>query len=84
MQLCGGASAGKTTISWDVKGGGRFQVRVGTPDGALMVDSTQPQGKSETGNWVTDGAKFLLLDASGPRPETIATVTVKGTKEGCR
>lgn len=84
IQVCGNSAAGKTTLQWDVKGAGRVQLRVGSPDGAMMVDSTQTQGKAETGDWVIDGSKFFLLDASGARPATLGSVTVKVTKEGCR
>jgi hypothetical protein len=84
IQVCDGSGSGKTTLSWDVKGANRVQVRVGSPDGSLMADSAQMQSKADTGNWVTDGAKFFLVDASAPRPATIGTVTVKVTKDGCK
>jgi hypothetical protein len=84
IQVCDNSGSGKTTLVWDVKGTHRVQVRVGTPDGGVMADSSQAQGRAETGNWVTDGAKFFLQDASGPRPTTLASVTVRVTKDGCR
>jgi hypothetical protein len=74
---CSSPGSGKTTLSWDVKGAHRIQIRVGTPGGGVLADSAQMQGKAETGTWVTDGATFFLQDASGARPTTLGSVTVK-------
>ena len=84
IQVCDGSGSGKTSITWDTKGVGRIQLRVGTPEGGVLADSSQPQGTAETGKWVTDGAKFYLQDLSSGRPSTLATLTVKVTNAGCK
>lgn len=87
IRVCDGTGTGKTAILWNTKGASRIQIRVGSPNGGLLADTTQTQGKAETGNWVTDGATFYLQDLSDGRPpssaNTIATVTVKVTNAGC-
>jgi hypothetical protein len=84
IQVCDNSGSGKTSILWETKGVQRIQLRVGTPEGDVMADSAQPQGKADTGKWVTDGAKFYLQDLSSGRPSTLATLTVKVTNAGCR
>lgn len=84
VPVCGSATTGKTTIAWTQNGATHIQVRVESPDGGLLVDSTEPRGENVTGDWVLDGTKFFLQDVSSGKPATITTLTVKTTKEGCR
>jgi hypothetical protein len=84
IQVCDGSGSGQTSIVWDTKGVQRIQLRVGTPEGEVMVDSSQPQGKADTGKWVVNDAKFYLQDLSSGRPSTLATLTVNVTSAGCK
>ena len=80
IQSCDGAP-GMTTISWDVRGRAEeVEVRVGTPDGNLFA-SGDAIGSGETGEWVTDGMVFLLIDASNG--EVLDSVTVRLNQIGC-
>ena len=83
IQVCDGSGSGKTTLSWSINQPvARFQIHIGSPTApAVMVDSVQPTGKAETGKWVSDGSTFYLQDVA--RNQTVASVTVKVTKDGC-
>lgn len=66
-----GASVGKTTLSWNAPGHSALQIRVA---GVLFAGSLPSSGSIDTGNWVSDGLAFSLVDpASG---QTIAALTV--------
>jgi hypothetical protein len=66
-----GASVGKTTLSWNASGHSLLQIWV---SGVLFAGSLPASGSIDTGNWVSDGLPFALVDpASG---QTIATLTV--------
>jgi hypothetical protein len=62
------------------------EVRVSKPDGDLFA-KTGPKGSWTTAKWVGNGMKFYLQDVSGGKPltqeNTITTLTVTVTKEGC-
>ena len=71
ITLAAGASVGKTTLSWSAAGYSALQIRVA---GVLFAGSLPSSGSIDTGNWVSDGLPFSLVDtASG---QTIATLTV--------
>lgn len=71
IMLAAGAAVGKTTLSWNAPGYSALQIRVA---GVLFAGSVPASGSIDTGNWVTDGLPFSLVDpASG---QTIATLTV--------
>jgi hypothetical protein len=59
----GNPPRGQTTLAWDAPDARQVAVRVGSPSGPLMalMPST---GSAPTGNWVTDGMPFYLLDAT--------------------
>lgn len=65
-----GSIYGQTTLYWNAPGHSALQVRIGSPTGPLFAAGA-PSGKATTGNWVTDGLKFYLID-----PNTSATVSV--------
>ena len=75
-----------TTVTWKTDEKISVEVRVGAPDGKVFA-RTGGGATSPTGNWVGDGDSFYLQDASGGDVQsaamTIATVSVKHTKEGC-
>ena len=64
---------GQTTITWSAPGSGGVQVVLGSVEGQLFA-SGGPTGSSSTGNWVTNGMVFLLLDAT--TQTVLATTTV--------
>ena len=88
IQVCDGGP-GQTTILWNVTGlleededeeVAEVEVRVGSQTGNLL-GAGNITGSSQTGEWVTDGMVFFLLDrATG---DVIDTVTVRFTKLGC-
>jgi hypothetical protein len=71
ITLAAGASVGKTTLNWSASGYSALQIRVA---GVLFAGSLPASGSIDTGNWVSDGLPFSLVDpASG---QTLATLTV--------
>lgn len=65
---------GKTTLHWDVPHVRRIEVHVNSAEGNLFTIAGA-QGSKETGYWVKDGMKFVLLDADSA--EELATISVK-------
>ena len=64
-----GTIVGKTTLTWNAPGFSALQIWVA---GQLMASGLSTSGLADTGNWVSDGMVFSLVDsASG---QTIATV----------
>lgn len=65
---------GKTTLAWNVPGVRRVEIHVESAEGNLFTISG-PDGSKETGYWVKDGMKFVLLDADSGKE--LATINVK-------
>jgi len=65
---------GKTTLYWKVPGVRRVEIHVEAAEGNLFTISG-PEGSKETGYWVKDGMKFVLLDADSGKE--LATINVK-------
>jgi len=65
---------GRTTLYWDVPGVRRVEVHVASPEGNLFTLSGA-KGSKETGYWVKDGMKFVLLDADTGKE--LGTISVK-------
>ncbi len=59
---CASAGRGETTLHWNVPDVERVEIRVGSPDGALLAISGSQESK-HTGTWVRDGMRFYLLNA---------------------
>ena len=74
ITLAAGASVGKTTLSWNAPGYGALQIWV---SGVLFAASLPASGSIDTGNWVSDGTSFSLVDSASGR--TIATLTMHTT-----
>jgi hypothetical protein len=87
IKVCDNTGLGVTTLAWTFKGATTVEVHVGSPDGPGFARG-EGDGQWDTGKWVVDGTIFYLQDVSGGRaltPEnTIATVTVRLTKDGCK
>lgn len=58
---CDGSPSGMTELSWADVGG--VEIRLDAPDGKLFAMASGA-GSQETGDWVMDGQKFLLLESS--------------------
>lgn len=65
---------GKTTLHWNVPNVRRVEIHVESEEGNLFTISG-PDNSKETGYWVKDGMKFVLLDAD--LGEELATISVK-------
>ena len=65
-----------------------IDVRVNSPSSVSQFVHANGNGSSRTEKWVNDGAVFYLQDVSDGKPltpdNTLATVTVKVTTEGCK
>jgi len=72
--LASGTNVGITTLSWNAPGYSALQIRV---DGVLFDAGLPSSGSVDTGNWVSDGTFFSLVDPASNH--TIATLTVHTT-----
>jgi sugar lactone lactonase YvrE len=72
ITLAAGASVGVTTLSWNAAGHSGLQIWV---DGVLFDGGLPASGSVTTGNWVSDGTSFALMDSG----QTIATLIVHTT-----
>ncbi len=61
---CSANGLGRATIVWNYPGDGRVQVRVG-PNGVPMTGLPPSVGSANTGDWVSDGLLFTLVDSAG-------------------
>ncbi|MGA7410749.1 MAG: glycoside hydrolase family 44 protein [Bryobacteraceae bacterium] len=68
-----GATVGQTTISWNAPGSSSVEVHVGSATGTILGEGTST-GSAQTGDWVTNGMVFVLVD--GTTHATLATTTV--------
>jgi parallel beta-helix repeat protein len=80
IPVVGSASLGMTTISWTAPDAVAVEVRIGSPDGAVLASGGN-RGSAPTGPWVPEGMTFYLQDVSGGRPltveNTLATLVVR-------
>lgn len=68
-----GSSYGTTTISWSAFGHSTVAIHMGSATGTLFTQGGTT-GSATTGNWVTNGMVFVLVDAS--TNATIDSLTV--------
>jgi uncharacterized protein (TIGR03437 family) len=54
---------GQTTLNWSAPGIQNVEVRVGAADGPVVAAGGS-DGSATTGNWITDGMLFYLVDVS--------------------
>ena len=69
IPVSGSAPYGMTTLSWSAPGVEVVDVRIGAPDGKLLVTAGN-RGSLQTGAWVTEGTTFYLQDVTGGKPLT--------------
>ncbi len=69
------STTGQTTLNWTCPTCAFTQVRIGSPSGQLFAANASG-GSATTGNWVTDGMTFYLLDTTNASsPSTVAMFT---------
>ena len=68
-----GAAVGQTTITWNAPGSSSVEVHVGSATGTLFAAGGST-GSAATGDWVTNGMAFVLVDAT--TQAVLATTTV--------
>ena len=87
IQACDGSGMGAANLSWNFSGAQMVEIHMGAPDGTLIVQAGA-LGSKTTGKFVAPGTVFYLQDVTNglPRNEanTMATVTVNTTTNGCR
>lgn len=87
IKVCDGSGLGVAHIAYTLEPPVlSADVRIDSPNGPQMA-STGQSGFATSGKWAVDGMVFYLQDTSGGKsltPEnTLATVTVRLTQEGC-
>lgn len=80
VPVCDGTGLGKTRIAWFREDLQTVQLRIGRPDGNLFVRGGA-HGTAETGKWVKDRIKILLLDDSSG--EVLAELTLRVSAADC-
>jgi len=78
VPTCDGSGKGMTEIIWG--DAGNVEIRLNSADGKLFARSAGA-GSAETGNWVTDGKAFFLVDADNA--ETLQQTNVDLSVYGC-
>ena len=73
-------SHGMTTLTWDAPGYNQLAIFVGSPTGSSMTGTVGSSGSAPTGNWVTDGVQFFLMDLT--THTAIASVTAHVSTRG--
>jgi uncharacterized protein (TIGR03437 family) len=65
---------GQTTLNWSAPGIQSTEIHVNAPNGPTLVAGGS-EGTATTGNWVSDGMYFYLVDVSnGKTPSTVNTL----------
>jgi hypothetical protein len=71
---------GTTTLTWNAPGHSQLAIFVGSPTGSSMTGTVGSSGSAPTGNWVTDGVQFFLIDLT--THTAIASVTAHVSTRG--
>lgn len=76
INLAPGSTVGKTTLSWNAPGHTSLQIFAGS---TLFATGLASSGAIDTGNWVSDGLVFSLVDpTSGRALATVAAHAMSG------
>jgi hypothetical protein len=78
IPLTGNNTAGVTTISWNAPGAQFIQVRVNSPTGTLFTYDGN-NGSMQTGDWVTNGMTFYLINVTNGASAVLASLAVTTT-----
>jgi hypothetical protein len=76
IPVAAGSSTGQTTINWYAPGYGVVELHRDAPDGPLIAVSG-PSGIVTTGDWVTNGMRFYLMDAATRTELAVLTVSLR-------
>ncbi len=76
--VTGNATAGQTTLSWNAPGYSRLVIRLKSVSGTAMTGTLGSSGSAKTGNWVTNGLKFVLVDLDSGNEVDYVIVQVTG------
>jgi hypothetical protein len=63
INLASGATVGVTTVTWNAPGSALVEVHIGSASGTLFAEGGST-GSALTGDWVTHGMVFVLVDAA--------------------
>jgi DNA-binding beta-propeller fold protein YncE len=63
-----------TTLTWNAPGYSSLKIHVNSPTGQALTGTVGSSGSAVTGNWVTDGMQFFLVDVTSGT--TVASVVV--------
>jgi Glycoside hydrolase family 44 len=74
-----GATTGQTTINWNYPPSNALEVHIGSPTGTLFVQGGS-SGSQQTGNWVTNGMQFFLVDSASKALIDSTTVTLSSNQ----
>jgi hypothetical protein len=80
IQVCDGSGLGATTLTWTTTGVAAAQLRIGSPTGVQLGQSS-PSGFFTTGKWVYHNTPFFLVNAANG--VTLATQTVAVNSTNC-
>jgi len=61
---CTFPSLGREHVVWNYSGAGPVQIRIGGANGVPMTGFSSPQDSADTGDWVSDGMIFVLVDSN--------------------
>ncbi|MDP3954078.1 MAG: PKD domain-containing protein [bacterium] len=79
IQVCPPDTNGSTTISGSANTD--WEIRLNSPTGTLWISSLQDSFSEPTGDWITNGMTFYLLEQE--TSAVLDTVTVNHTSTGC-
>jgi DNA-binding beta-propeller fold protein YncE len=68
------AAGQPTTLTWNAPGYSSLKIHVNSPSGQALTGTVGSSGSTVTGNWVTDGMQFFLVDVTSGT--TVASVLV--------
>jgi hypothetical protein len=71
------SGVGMTTLTWNAPGYSSVVIRLTSPTGNAMTGSLPSSGSTPTGNWVTNGTQFFLVDANSGASLASLTVSVQ-------
>ncbi len=75
IAVAAGIAVGQTTITWSAPTSSSVEVHVGSATGTLFAGGGS-SGSAQTGDWVTDGMVFVLVDATTHAVLATTTVTL--------
>ena len=80
VDLPPGITTGPTTLTWNAPGSGTVEIHIGSPTGPLFTQQGT-SGSVTTGNRVTPGTAFYLIDVSQPSVPIVLTSVTPVVKE---